>query len=506
MGKVISKDRAYSKLVTELKRLRTLRSISSVLGWDEQVYLPSGSADLRADQFAALGELVHKESSSAKLGRMIESLEAVQGELSFDERRVAEVARRDFDQATKLPRSFVKRKAENDSRSYHAWAKARTEGTYRDFEPMLARQIDTAVEQASLLGRSCDAYSYWIDQFDPGMDLATVESIFTPLERELVPLVREIAGEFAGHKSVELKGFAIADQRALLMEVLKAMGFDFNHGRIDETLHPFCDGDGRDVRLTTRYDENNPLDSLFSAMHECGHGLYEQGLPTDLAGTALGDSAGMGIHESQSRIWENQVGRCRAFWKFWEPKYRERFPQLKNVSSEELYLAINHVKIGAVRIDSDEVTYNLHILLRFNIEKALFSGRITAKDLPEAWNNGCKELLGITPANDREGCMQDVHWASGLFGYFPSYTLGNLLAAQLWQKARSEMPDMDESMTKGNLAPILKWLRINVHSQARRYTTNGLSSKICGANLSHRALISYIKDRYCPLYHKITLQ
>jgi carboxypeptidase Taq len=501
MGKVISKDNTYNELVAALKRLRTLRSITSVLGWDEQVYLPAGGAALRADQFAEFGELVAREASSARLGKLIDALEKASDNLSPDERCVVTIARRDYDQATKLPKAFVKKKAQNDSLSYHAWAKARTSGTYKDFEPMLERQIGTALEQASLMGRSGDAYSYWIDQFDPGMDLATVEATFTPLEKELVPLVQSIAAAAAKVNPVELRGFAEADQRALVMEIVRSMGFDFNHGRIDETLHPFCDGDGRDVRLTTRYDENNPLDSLYSAMHECGHGLYEQGLPTELAGTALGDSAGMAIHESQSRIWENQVGRSRAFWQFWEPKYRARFPQLKGVSSDQLYLAVNQVKLGAVRLDADEVTYNLHILLRFNLEKALFSGKLDAKDLPEAWNAESKRLLGIVPSDDRSGCMQDVHWASGLFGYFPSYALGNLLAAGLWRKAHSDIPELDSEIAKGNLAPLLKWLRMNVHSQARRLTTNALSAKICGANLSPSALISYINERYSPLYH-----
>jgi carboxypeptidase Taq len=495
-------DETYAKLVTELKRLRTLRSISSILGWDEQVNLPSGSADLRAEQLAAYGELVHREATAAETGQMLDSLEKGVALLDADQRRVVELARRDYEQAAKLPAEFVRRKAETDSRAYHAWAKARTEGTFADFEPMLKVQIDTALEQAALLGHADAPYTYWIDQFDPGMDLATVEGIFTPLEKALVPLARELESAAASYTPVQLKGFDKAGQEALLKEVLTHMGFDFTHGRLDTTLHPFCDGDGRDTRITTRYDEDNPLDSLLSAMHECGHGLYEQGLPTDMAGTALGDSAGMAIHESQSRIWENQVGRSRAFWAYWEPRYRERFPeQLRRVSSDDLYLTINHVKPCAVRLDADEVTYNLHILLRFNIEKALLGGTLKAADLPEAWRAESQRLLGLAPASDREGCMQDVHWAAGLFGYFPSYTLGNLLAAQLWEKARSQNPDMDKCFESGNLSPLLGWLRKNVHSEARRYTTNALSEKICGAKLSHKALISYITGRYRPLHN-----
>jgi carboxypeptidase Taq len=495
-------DGTYSSLVMELKRLRTLHSIQSLLGWDEQVNLPSGSADLRALQFAEYGELVHREATSPEIGRMLDVLEKKSVFLDQDKRRVVELARRDYDQATKLPREFVKRKSENDSRAFHSWQKARTKGTFADFAPQLKIQIETALEQASLMGRSNDAYSYWIDQFDPGMDLATVESIFAPLEKELVPLARSIADDCAKYKPAKLTGFSKKLQKEFLIEVLTAMGYDFSHGRMDVALHPFCDGDGRDVRITTRYDENNPLDSLFSAMHECGHALYEQGLDTDLAGTALGDSAGMAIHESQSRIWENEIGKSRAFWNYCEPLFRAKFgKELQGISSEDLYRTINYVKPCAVRLDADEVTYNLHIILRFNIEKQLLSGSLKTNDLPEVWREQSKKLLGVMPANDREGCMQDVHWASGSFGYFPSYTLGNLLAAQLWETLHEQKPDIDKSIENGNFAPLLEWLRKNVHSKARRYGTIELSEKICGAKLSHNAHISYIKARYQPSSH-----
>jgi len=499
--------KSYNELAANLLRLRTPRSIQSLIGWDEQVNLPSGAADLRALQFSEYGQIVHREATSPEIGRLLDCLENNSVSLDEDQLRGVELARRDYNQAVKLPLGFVRKKSEDDSRAYHAWAKARTEGAFADFSPFLDRQIENALVQADLMGRSNDAYSYWIDQFDPGMNLATVEEIFAPLELELVPLAREIAEDCASREPAQMHRLSKAAQKELVVEIVKAMGFDFTRGRIDVALHPFCDGDGRDVRITTRYDEDNPLDSLFSAMHECGHGLYEQGLDTRVAGTALGDSAGMAIHESQSRIWENHIGRSREFWKYWEPRFRAKFPDgMRGISGEDMYRTVNYVRPCAVRLDADEVTYNLHIILRFNIEKRLFSGELKTADLPEAWRAESGKLLGVTPPNDREGCMQDIHWASGSFGYFPCYTLGNILAAQLWETLHKQNPGIDKCIETGNFAPLLEWLRKNVHSQARRYSTIELSKKICGAKLSHNALISYIKVKYQPSSHSLSLK
>ncbi len=493
-------DSLYEKLRTTLRRLERLRSISGLLGWDEQVNLPPGAAGLRAEQNAALAGLIRNEAASPELGRLLEALHGA--DLLPENKRVVQVATRDFEQANRLGEDFVRSKAELDSHSYHAWAKAREEGRYSIFAPFLARQLDKAREQASLMGRDADPYSYWIDQFDPGMDLQSVEEIFEPLGAELAPLAAKLAEAAASFVPPQMQGFARQGQETLLREVLASMGFDFDHGRLDTALHPFCEGGGQDTRLTTRYDADNPLDSLFSAMHECGHGLYEQGLPDSEAGTALGMAAGMAVHESQSRIWENQVGRGRAFWTRWEPRLRELFPQqMEAISSEDLYLAINHVKPGPVRLDADEVTYNLHIMLRFSLEKRLLEGSLSHAELPEAWNAQARRLLGIEPSCEREGCMQDVHWACGLFGYFPSYTLGNLFAAQLWEKAGLELPGLDAALAYGQCRPLLDWLRKNVHAYARRFDTRELCQHVCGAKLSHKAFISYISGRYFPLHH-----
>jgi carboxypeptidase Taq len=297
------------------------------------------------------------------------------------------------------------------------------------------------------------------------------------------------------------KGFPVEAQRAFLREVTERLGFNYRRGRIDVSLHPFCEGAGADIRMTTRFDADNPLDSLFSSIHETGHGLYEQGLPLAAQGTPLGQNAGMGVHESQSRLWENQVSRSRAFWSFFEPRFREKFPaQLAAVASDDLYLAVNEVAPTLIRVDSDEVHYNLHILLRFELERRLFAGELTVRDLPAAWNALSQELLGLTPPTDAKGVLQDVHWSGGAFGYFPSYCLGNMIAAQLWFRMRALYPDLDADFEKGDFARLLGWLRTNIHEQGRRYETLELVRRVTGEELTPKYLLRYLEERYAPLY------
>jgi carboxypeptidase Taq len=298
-----------------------------------------------------------------------------------------------------------------------------------------------------------------------------------------------------------LRGFPIDGQRSFLREVTTRLGFDYARGRIDVSLHPFCSGTGSDVRMTTRYSEDQPLDALFSSIHETGHGLYEQGLPTDQLGTALGIHAGMAVHESQSRLWENQVARSRGFWRFFEPRWRALFPnQTGGLSSEELYLAVNAVEPTLIRVDADEVTYNLHIVLRFELEKRLFTGQLRVDELPGAWRKACRELLGLEPANDREGVLQDVHWSDGSFGYFPSYCLGNMIAAQLWAHLVNIRPSLEEEFGRGDFAWLLAWLREHIHRQGRRYSALDLVRRVTGEELSPRHLVDYLRNRYGNLY------
>ncbi|MDQ8199483.1 carboxypeptidase M32 [Pelagicoccus enzymogenes] len=484
------------------KRIQSLESIAGLLGWDEQTLLPQDSADQRQDQNATMAAIIHEAKTDPEIGKLLEQIEALpHGPDDTGIQAVLRDARIEYDRATKLPASYVEQHARLCSEAYHAWAAARKNNDFSAFAPYLKRHLELAKEGADYLGWGDRPYDLQIDFHDPGMDAQTIGTLFSGLKKELVPIVQQIIEAPTQARTDIFKGFPIPEQKTFLEEVTASLGFNYKRGRIDISLHPFCSGNGADTRMTTRFDEDNPLDSLFSSIHETGHGLYEQGLPLESLHNALGKAAGMGAHESQSRLWENQVCRSRSFWNHYEPKFRSAFPkQLEGISSDELYLAINSVSKNPIRVDSDEVTYNLHIVIRFEIEKKLFSGELRVEDLPDYWNSQYKELLGIAPRNDAEGVLQDVHWSGGAFGYFPSYCLGNMLAAQLWYTVAEEHSDLEQDFEKGDFSRLLSWLRKNVHAHGARYHLMELSNKATGKELSHTSLIRYLKERYLPLY------
>jgi len=510
----------YTQLLAHLGRIHKLETVAQLLGWDEQVNLPKGSADLRAEQHAVLAETIHAAASDPELGELLARLSGAEESASAGEALgegdwlVVREAQRDYERATKLPVEFVRAKAAQSSVGFHAWAKARAEDDFSSYAPVLERNLEFAREEAAYLGWGGDqcasagggegAYDYMIDKHDPGLSAAVIERLFGELRAGLVPLVREITENDDGRAKAaraRLRGFAVSAQREFLGEVTQRLGFDYERGRIDVSLHPFCAGTGADIRMTTRFNEDEPLDSLFSAIHETGHGLYEQGLPLAHHATALGKAAGMGVHESQSRLWENQVGRSRAFWAFFEPRFREKFPEpLRGVSSEELYLAVNAVEPTLIRVDADEVTYNLHIILRFEIERQLFSGALAVRDLPEAWAELSRDLIGLEPTSDRVGVLQDVHWSDGAFGYFPSYCLGNMIAAQLWEAVRAKEAGLEADFARGDFGRLLAWLRKNVHAAGKRYDALELTQRVTGKPLSPSPLLRYLRERYMPLY------
>lgn len=492
----------FAALLDSLKRLASLAQVQDLLGWDEQVCLPPESHPARASQSALVAELSHREAASPALGDLLSRLEASADSLDADAQLVVRDARRNYDRLVRVPPELAARQAAAHSAAYHAWKAARSESNFSLFAPHLESVLSLARERAACLGFSgAAAYDFYLDLHDPGLTAAFIQPLFASLRSSLKSLLPEILNAPRKPPAGLFKDFPEAHQEAFIREVLAKLGFDFSKGRLDRTTHPFCSGHPLDTRLTTRYDEHNPLDSLFSSIHECGHGLYQQGLPIEHQGTALGDYVGMAVHESQSRLWENQVGRSRAFWAFWEPRYRELFPhQLASVSSDQLYLAINAVEVTPIRVDADEVTYNLHIMLRFELEQRLFSGELAVKDLPAAWNALSTDMLGLTPASDKEGCLQDVHWSGGAFGYFPSYTLGNMIAAQLWATIRSQIPAVESQISQGDFSPLLNWLRQNIHRHGKRYDTNTLVQRVTGQPLSPDALIAYLRERYLPLY------
>jgi carboxypeptidase Taq len=487
----------YSELTALLRKAQLLGTIGDLLVWDEQVNLPPGSAAQRAAQQAALAEVSHAALADPRIGVLVSELEGAR--LSDDERIVVQWARRDHDKATRLPNDFVREKAEQASRGFHAWAHAREASDFASYAPVLARNLELVKREAAYLGRGDAPYDYMIDRHDPGMTAAAIEPLFSELAAGLVPIAREIAASAV--KPAPLRGFPIDAQRTFLREVTERIGFDYNRGRMDVALHPFSLGNGSDTRLTTRYNVDDPLGSLFSAIHEAGHGMYEQGLDAREFHTALGQFAGMGVHESQSRLWENQVARSRGFWRFFEPRLREVFPgPLRDISSDALYLAINAVEPTLIRTESDEVTYNLHIILRFEIEQQLFAGELAVGDLPAAWNAAATRLLGLTPRTDREGVLQDVHWSDGSFGYFPSYCLGNMVAAQLWATMVAAGVARDDDFARGEFSRVLAWLREHVHARGKRDTLLALVRRATGEDLTPRHLLAYLRERYLPLY------
>lgn len=492
---------AYTSLIDHLKRAHRLGTIAGLLGWDEQVNLPPDSADQRAEQLALMAELHHAAATDPEIGRLLTELEAAGDRLDADQRVVVTRARIDYDRATRLPGEFASEKARHSSAAYHAWAAAKKGNDFAGFAPYLEKHLELAKREAALQGWGDRPYDYAIERHDPGMTAEKITALFAELQAGLVPLVRAVAASPVRAKTEVLRGFPVAAQKAFLEDVVTRLGFNFRRGRIDVSLHPFCEGAGADIRMTTRFDADNPLDALFSSIHETGHGLYEQGLPLDRQGTPLGQAVGMGVHESQSRLWENQVARGRAFWRFFEPRFREAFSaQLAGVSSDELYRAVNAVEPTLIRVDADEIHYNLHIVLRFELEQRLFNGELSVAGLPAAWNARSRELLGLTPPDDARGVLQDVHWSGGAFGYFPSYCIGNMMAAQLWFTVLAALPGLEDDFARGDFSRLLGWLRTNVHEQGRRHDTLGLVRQITGEELTPKYLLRYLQERYAPLY------
>lgn len=495
------REARFKELVSRLRHGHTLGSVGDLLAWDEQVNLPPGGAEQRAVQQAALANVHHIAATDPKIGELLAALEREEPALSADQRTIVKQARRDFDRATKLPAEFVSEKALQGSRGYHAWARAKAANDFASYAPVLVTNLALAKREGGYLGWAGREYDYMLDKHDPGMTADVIARLFTELKQGLLPLVREITAAAERMPTKKMPAVSIAAQQAFLREVTSAIGFDYQRGRLDESLHPFCSGSGSDVRMTTRFQEAEPLDALFSSIHETGHGLYEQGLPVEQLGTALGMHAGMATHESQSRLWENQVARSRGFWRHFEPRLRALFSIAPEaLSSEQLYRAINAVKPTLIRVDADEVTYNLHIVMRFELEQKLFSGELAVADLPTAWREAARALLGREPTNDREGVLQDVHWSDGSFGYFPSYCLGNMLAAQLWFRALALRPQLEAEFAEGNFRWLLGWLRENVHAQGRRWDLLELTRRVTGEDLSPRHLVRYLRERYGALY------
>jgi carboxypeptidase Taq len=487
----------YDKLVSELRRLHEIESIGALLGWDEEVNLPANSGPLRAAQHGALAAALHRESTASALGELIAGLHAERDRLDPAERATVDWAHREFHEATALPAELVERRARLGSESCLVWRKARADKNFSEFAPWLERQVEINREVAGHLGKGDHVYDWCIERHDPGLDAAFVGEIFGRLREGLIPLSREILSRKKPSAPEKLPDCDDDAQLAFCREVTAALGFDYTRGRIDKSTHPFCSGGAHDCRLTTRFDPRNPADGMLSAIHEAGHGMYAQGLPTEFAGSARGRDAGMGVHESQSRLWENQVARSVAFWRWCEPKLHAKFPHwLPGEGAEGIARRMNAPAHTLIRVDADEATYNQHILLRFELERRLFDGALRVRDLPEAWRAQSIELLGMAPAHDGEGVLQDIHWSWGEFGYFPSYTLGNMISASLWETFREQRPGWEDDFARGEFAPLLSFLRDRVHRHGRTMGARELCRTATGAELAPDALLRHLRERY----------
>ncbi len=520
-------EAACAELVSRLKRIHVLGTVNGLLGWDEQVNLPPDSADLRAEQLALMAEVQHAAASDPRIGELLVELEGRDGpaasakasapkpgrpgkgtagpavppyQLTADPQVILKHARRDYDRVVKLPPEFVREKARHSSQAFHAWADCKARSDFPGYAPYLQKHLELARQEAAYLGYAAAPYDYLIDRHDPGMTAAVIGRLFAELKESLVPLMREVVASPVKARTDIFRGFPVEKQRAFLRAVTERLGFNYRRGRIDVSLHPFCEGSAADIRMTTRFDENNPLNSLFSSIHETGHGLYEQGTRLEHQGTALGQAVGMAVHESQSRMWENLVGRSLPFWEHFYPKLKERFPQLSSVPLEKFYKGINKVAPSFIRVEADEATYNLHIMLRLELEIALLEGKVQVRDLPAIWNAKMQEYLGVTPPNDAKGVLQDIHWSIGSIGYFSTYALGNLVSAQLWEKINQDIPDLKEQIRLGKFEALLGWLREKIHRHGAKFEPQELVQKVTGSKIDPAAYLRYLNGKYSAIY------
>lgn len=495
---------AYESLLTELREIFVLQSINAVLGWDEQVMMPPGGGEHRANQASLIARLSHERITSPRTGEILAAAEAITPKDGFDDQSVnVRETRRAYDRATKLPASLVEEMTKTEVLSQQAWMEARRKSDFAAFRPWLDKVLTLKRQECECVGYKTDPYDALLDQYEMGETAANLKTTFESLRAPLVELVGKIvsSGRKAPDHILERK-YPATGQERLARDAARAIGFNFNAGRLDTSVHPFCTDIGPgDVRMTTRYDENYFGDAFFGVLHETGHGLYNQGLPAEHFGTPRGRDVSLGIHESQSRMWENLVGRSRAFWNHFWPKAQQEFPQaLADVTPEQWYAAINAVRPSLIRTESDETTYNLHVLLRFEVERALLRNDLSTADLPAAWNEKMKHYLGVTPPNDAQGCLQDIHWSSGMIGYFPTYTLGNLYAAQFFEQAKNDLGDLDAQFSRGEFQPLLGWLRKNIHSKGMTYPPRELARRVTGKELTPDALLAHLRRKAAEVY------
>lgn len=491
----------YQEYTAHLQKIADTRYAAAVLQWDQETYMPPNGAHFRAKQVATLSEISHEMFTRTSFKDLLLELTNTPGLDDAEQKNVA-LTWYDYTQQQKLSGDFVRRLSEATSRSFQAWVSAKTADDFSLFEKDLAALLELKKQEADLLGYEGHPYNALLNQYERGCTVSLLDKVFTALQPPLKELLNKITACAQVNDDFLHRTYAKDKQWQFGLELMKQMGFDFSSGRQDIAEHPFTTNfSSQDVRLTTRIDENDFSNMTWSCIHECGHGLYEQGLPADAYGLPLGEYTSLSIHESQSRLWENNVGRSLSCWQFFYPQLQQYFPDaLRDVSLQQFYKGINKVAPSFIRTEADELTYHFHVLIRYELEKKLLEGNLQVKDIPAYWNEQYQKQLGVIVPNNKKGCLQDVHWSHGSFGYFPTYSLGSLYAAQFFAAAEKNIPNLMVSITNGEYKPLLDWLRISVHAHGRRFTSEALCERISGEPLNIEHFIRYATNKYKDIY------
>jgi len=491
----------YRKYKASLQKIADIKYAAAVLQWDQETYMPVKSAQTRARQIATLAEMAHSLFTAGETGKLIEALYD-RDDLKDDEKNNIELSLYDYKKAKKLPSLFVRQLSEITSQSYQSWIEARKANSFDLFEKDLDLMIELKRQEATLLGYEGHPYNALLNEYERGSTVAFLDKTFDSIRQPLRGLLDKIYHRPKVDDTFLHQYFDPKEQWDFGMELIKQLGFDFEAGRQDVSEHPFTTNfSSNDVRLTTRIDKNNLGNMTWSCIHEAGHGLYEQGLPEKEYGLPLGEYASLSIHESQSRLWENNVGRSEDFWQHHTASLKKWFPvQFQHLPTRDFYKGINKVQPTLIRTEADELTYHFHIIIRYELEKLLLEGLLKAKDIPAYWNEQYQNYLGIKVMDDKHGCLQDVHWSHGSFGYFPTYSLGSLYAAQFFNAAKKQIPLLEQEIKSGNTSSLLKWLRTNIHCHGRKFSATQLCEHITGEALDIRYFLDYAGKKYSDIY------
>ena len=492
---------AFTELKERVAEISDLGATASLLAWDQQVKMPPGGAAVRAEQLATVSRLAHEALTSDEIGRLLDRLGPFEEAQPYDsdEASLIRLVRREWEKARRVPAELQGEIRRAGSLAMPVWVKARQESDFEQFVPALRKNLELRRRYVECFDDYDEPYDVLLDDFEPGMKTAEVRAVFDRLKQEQVPLVARARAE--GERPVRNATFPVERQQQFELKVIERFGFEPGEWRLDTAVHPFASSIGiGDIRLTTRYSEES-LDGLFSTMHECGHGLYEHGVDAALERTPLARGASLALHESQSRMWENLVGRSLSFWRAFYPDLRSTFPEaLGDVELEDWYRDVNWVEPSLIRVEADEATYNLHVILRFELEQELLADTIELEELPEIWNQRMEDYLGVRPPNDALGVLQDMHWAVGLIGYFSTYALGNVASAQLWEKLNAEIPDLQAQFEQREFGALAAWLREHLWRHGRKYLPNELLERITGGGLDPEPYLRYLQGKY-PLAH-----